>query len=86
MIMKLNNLFIILFYIMLSGCINKNTESEKLHNLFDEVWENGLQEFPVRATYLGDYRYNDRLSDMSIEAINRRNEKNKLILKQLQKY
>ncbi len=82
--MKLNNLFIILFYIMLSSCINKNTESEKLHNLFNEVWENGLQEFPVRATYLGDYRYNDRLSDMSIEAINRRNEKNKLILKRLQ--
>ena len=71
---------------MLSSCINKNTGSDKLHNLFNVVWENGLQEFPVRATYLGDYRYNDSLSDMSIEAINRRNERNKLILKRLQNH
>ena len=49
--MKSNNLFIIFFYIMLSSCINKNTESDKLHNLFNGVWENGLQEFPVRAIY-----------------------------------
>ena len=68
------------FFVFNSCSIKQETESEKLHNLFNDVWEWGLQEFPTRATYLGDYRYNDRLADMSLAAVQRRHHKNKIIL------
>jgi uncharacterized protein (DUF885 family) len=37
--------------------------------LFEEQYQNGLRESPERATATGDYRYNDRLSDVSLAAI-----------------
>jgi uncharacterized protein (DUF885 family) len=43
-----------------------------LHAIFDEAWEWTLKEFPTMATYVGDRRYDDRLPDMSLEAIERR--------------
>jgi uncharacterized protein (DUF885 family) len=46
--------------------------SKDLAKFFDDEWELGLREFPERSTYLGDSRYNDRLTDLSFEAIERR--------------
>ena len=46
--------------------------AKDLGKFFDEEWELGLREYPERATYLGDPRYNDRLTDLSFEAIDRR--------------
>ena len=40
--------------------------------LFDEQYETDLRNFPQRATAFGDYRYNDRLNDDSLEAIMQR--------------
>ncbi len=37
--------------------------------LFDEQYESDLRNFPERATAFGDYRYNDKLGDRSLEAI-----------------
>jgi len=37
--------------------------------LFDEQYESDLGKFPERATAFGDYRYNDRLGDRSLDAI-----------------
>jgi len=34
-----------------------------LHGLFDEFFERGLELNPMRATRIGDYRYNDRLAN-----------------------
>ena len=42
--------------------------------LFDEQYESDLRNFPERATAFGDYRYNDRLTDHSLEAIQRRHQ------------
>src|SRR5215471_19744659 len=42
-----------------------------LQQLFAEDWEWSLQHYPEFATYLGDARYNDRLTDLSPEAIER---------------
>ena len=44
--------------------------------LFDEQYESDLREFPERATAFGDYRYNDRLNDFSLDSIHRRNKTN----------
>lgn len=37
--------------------------STALHALFDEHFERGLEMNPIRATFIGDYRYNDRLAN-----------------------
>lgn len=34
-----------------------------LHSLFDEHFERSLEMNPMRATFIGDYRYNDRLAN-----------------------
>src|SRR5882724_553914 len=39
--------------------------------IFEEQYETDLRNFPERATAYGDYRYNDKLSDRSLEAIAR---------------
>jgi uncharacterized protein (DUF885 family) len=40
--------------------------------LFEELYQADLKNTPERATAYGDYRYNDRLSDRSLVAIDRR--------------
>jgi uncharacterized protein (DUF885 family) len=40
--------------------------------LFEEVYQTDLKNSPERATAVGDYRYNDQLSDRSLAAISRR--------------
>ena len=37
--------------------------------LFDEQYESDLRNFPERATAFGDYRYNDKLEEHSLDAI-----------------
>src|SRR3982074_2775545 len=37
--------------------------------IFDEQYESDLRNFPERATAFGDYRYNDKLADRSLDAI-----------------
>jgi uncharacterized protein (DUF885 family) len=40
-------------------------ETRALHALFDRVWEQHAREHPEGATFRGDLRYNDRLTDES---------------------
>lgn len=40
-----------------------------LHRLLDSEWEWQLAQFPERATRIGDHRYDDRLRDLSPEAV-----------------
>jgi len=49
-----------------------STAAAAFQKLLDEEWEYGLRESPEFATYVGDSRYNDRWSDISEEAIERR--------------
>jgi uncharacterized protein (DUF885 family) len=42
------------------------------HALFDEYWQWALREYPEIATFVGDHRYDDRLSDQSAAAVERR--------------
>lgn len=52
--------------------------------LFDEQYEADLREFPERATDFGDYRYNDKLADHSLDAALRREKMNEAFLARLQ--
>jgi uncharacterized protein (DUF885 family) len=47
-------------------------EAATLHALLDQEWEWTLQEFPEFATNVGDNRYNDKLTDLSASAMERR--------------
>ena len=59
--------------------------AKDLAKLFDDEWEWGLREYPERATLLGDPRYNDRLTDLSADAIERRKTHSKETLARLKK-
>lgn len=63
----------------------KADASKELHRFFEEEWEWRLKEFPELATYQGDPRYNDRLTDRSFEAIALRKKHTKDALARLSK-
>ena len=48
-------------------------EAERLHRLFDLCWRYAMEEYPEFATYAGWPGQNHRWSDISLEAIERRN-------------
>src|SRR3954447_5245525 len=52
--------------------------------LFDEQYEADLRNFPERATAFGDYRYNDRLNDYSLDAIAQHQQTDEAFLKRLE--
>ena len=52
--------------------------------LFEEQYETDLRNYPERATAFGDYRYNDRLNDFSLEAIKQRHKTDEAFLERLQ--
>jgi uncharacterized protein (DUF885 family) len=54
-----------------------------LHALFEEEWERGLREFPEDASSNGDLRYNDRWTDYSLAAIERRAAADRAVLARL---
>ena len=58
----------------------KLSDTDRLHRLFDLSWEYSMKESPEFATGVGYPGQNDRWSDLSLEAIARRRETNKLDL------
>ena len=52
--------------------------------LFDEQYESDLVNFPERATSFGDYRYNDKLAEYSLNAIAQREKTNEAFLARLE--
>ena len=52
--------------------------------IFEEQYETDLRNFPERATAFGDYRYNDKLAEHSLEAIARRHQTDESFLARLE--
>jgi uncharacterized protein (DUF885 family) len=52
--------------------------------LFDEQYESDLRNYPQRATAFGDYRYNDKLNDYSLDAIMRHHQTDESFLGRLE--
>ena len=52
--------------------------------LFEEQYESDLRNFPERATAYGDYRYNDKLAEYSLEAIVQRHKTDESFLARLE--
>jgi uncharacterized protein (DUF885 family) len=62
-----------------------SAEGKRFHTLLDEEWDWDLREFPTFATLVGDPRYDDKLEDMSVAAIERRKAHARDKLKRLEK-
>ena len=52
--------------------------------LFEEQYESDLRNFPQRATAFGDYRYNDKLGDDSLDAVTQQHKTDQTFLSRLQ--
>ena len=63
----------------------QETESRKLHALFEREWQWTLESYPTFASFLGDKRYNSRWEDRSLTAIAARNRRSVEALAELKK-
>ncbi len=78
------------FVVAVAGCVfaqNPKPVADRLaaqNALFEEQYESDLRNFPERATSYGDYRYNDKLAEYSLEAINQRHKTNQDFLARLE--
>ncbi|MBS1772199.1 MAG: DUF885 domain-containing protein [Bacteroidetes bacterium] len=55
----------LLLLLMISACGNNNSapaNKDKFQKLLDKYWETRMQLFPLEATGIGDYRYNDKMT------------------------
>jgi len=79
----------LLFIVLMAGLVlaqNLKPVADRVaaqNALFEEQYESDLRNFPQRATAYGDYRYNDKLADYSLDAIARRNEIDEAFLSRL---
>ena len=80
----------LLFVLVVAGSIfarDLKPAAERLTDqnaLFEEQYESDLRNFPERATAFGDYRYNDKLAQYSLEAIVQRQKTNEDFLSRLE--
>lgn len=77
--------FIMLTTAALAQAFSSSEAAMKLHALFAEDWQRGLEQYPEGATLLGDNRFNDRLTDFLFEAIERRKGHERAMLDRVQK-
>lgn len=66
------NIIFFLSLLLLKCDHDQSTTSEQLKKLLEEDWEFTLREYPLSATYYGDHRYDDKLPDVSLDAVNKR--------------
>ena len=58
-------------------------EAKRLQALFDTEWQWRLREYPEIATVVGDPRYNDKLTDLSAAAMDRRKAHERDVLRRI---
>src|SRR5258708_4382632 len=78
-----------LVFIFLVGCQSPGKDpmsaAQELRAICDDCWESTMVENPTYATYLGDFRFNDKLSDISETGRSRRHALNEGFLDRLKK-
>ena len=83
----LQNLFFLVFLAVPVFAQNLKPTADRLaaqNALFEEQYESDLRNFPERATAFGDYRYNDKLAEYSLDAIVQRHKTNQAFLNRLE--
>jgi len=86
--MRLHHVLFVLLAIAGSAFAqNLNPVADRLaaqNALFEEQYESDLRNFPERATAFGDYRYNDKLAEYSLDAIAKRHQTDVTFLTRLE--
>jgi len=92
--MRVHHIVFLLFHLFLLDAITASVFAQNLkpvadrvaaqNALFDEQYESDLRKFPERATAYGDYRYNDKLAEYSLDAIVQRHKTNQAFLARLE--
>jgi uncharacterized protein (DUF885 family) len=77
------NIMIITVLIFLSSYTFAQDENSTLRQLFDDVHEYNMRTYPEWATYEGDHRYNDKLTDNSASGIKARYDSTRMFLSRL---
>jgi len=75
--------WLIIFSFMFNGLPASAAPADDFATLLNDHWEWQLRENPLRASRLGDRRYNDRWTDRSLEAIERRQGEQREFLRRL---
>src|SRR5688572_11319862 len=78
----------LLFVLLSIACAQPVRAEEKagreLSQLIDEMWEWSMRESPLFATSVGDHRFNDQLTKVSVADSQRRHEQDREFLKRLE--
>ena len=82
--MKLRPLFCLL--LLATSLAADSSSHDKLNALIDQEWQYHLHESPELATAIGDNRFNDRLTDRSAAAYQKRAEHARAFLAELKKF
>lgn len=81
-------LALFLLILKLPGTVfaEKKEVGKALNEFFEAEWNYEMEQSPVRASFLGDRRWNDRWGDQSLEAIRKREAHAKEALARLKKF
>ena len=74
---------LVTFALFLGASITNATPADDFSTLLDDAWEWQLSAYPVFASRLGDRRYNDRWTDLSLDAFAQRNDTRRDFLRRL---
>jgi uncharacterized protein (DUF885 family) len=77
--------FLLLAFAIGGRALPRQEGAKALHDLFAAAWDRDMQNRPEDASEMGDRRWNDQWTDMSLEAYARRDQLNKDVLAQLAK-
>ena len=83
--MRLLTLFLALLVTRVALAENKDA-GKALNEFFESEWNYEMEQSPVRASSMGDRRWNDRWGDQSLEAIHKREEHAIAALERLKKF
>jgi uncharacterized protein (DUF885 family) len=78
-------MFLLLTFAVSGRTLPREEVSKALHDVFAAAWDRDMQERPEEASEMGDRRWNDKWTDMSLDAYARRDQHNKDVLAQLAK-
>mgnify|MGYP001826999488 FL=1 len=76
-------LFAATFLILFSALQARADATSDFESLLNEHWEWQMRENPVRASRMGDRRFNDQWTDMSLDAVERRHQEQNDFLRRL---
>ncbi len=79
-ITTMKKFFLFLVFLFTANLYAQESAHDRLWKLFDERHQYNMRTYPTWATYEGDNRYNDKLTDNSLEAITARYDSTRMFL------